>query len=100
MVTFSADISKTTKNLKMKFWDDNEKNMGFRVTSKKYYFRLSPGDENVIGIYPFNKKRLFPKFQLIPILRLQVMHDIGSALLHRLYGTRRRDFMQKMALIP
>ena len=22
-----------------------------------------------------NKKRLFPKFQLIPILRLQVMHD-------------------------
>ena len=25
-------------NLKLKFWDYNEKNMGFHLTHKKYYF--------------------------------------------------------------
>ena len=30
-------------NLKLKFWGYNEKNMGFHLTPKKYYFRLSPG---------------------------------------------------------
>ena len=30
-------------NLKLKIWCYNEKNMGFHLTPKKYYFRLSPG---------------------------------------------------------
>ena len=42
--------------LKAKFWDYNEKNMGFHLTTKKYYFWLHPGDENVIGIRAFNFK--------------------------------------------
>ena len=28
---------------KVKFWGYNEKNMGFHLTPKKYYFRLSSG---------------------------------------------------------
>ena len=46
-------ISKTTKNLKLKLWICNWKYMGFHLISKNILLRLSPGDENVIGIRSF-----------------------------------------------
>ena len=42
MGTFSVITAKVV-NLKLKFWGYNEKNMGFHLTPKKYYFQLSPG---------------------------------------------------------
>ena len=49
-------------DLKLKFWGYNEKNIGFHLTSKKNYFRLHPGDENVIGIRAF--KHEISNFQI------------------------------------
>ena len=52
--TFSAiSYFQSTMNLKLKFWGYDEKNMGFHLTPKKYYFLLHPGGENVIGIIAF-----------------------------------------------
>ena len=53
----------------------------FMAVSIKYYIKLKGifSDSNNIFLWyeseDINKKSLFPKFQLIPILRFQVMHD-------------------------
>ena len=52
--TLFCYIFKTTKNLKLKFWICNQKNMGFHLISKKYTTSgWTLGDENVIGIRAF-----------------------------------------------
>ena len=52
--TFFCHISKTTKNLKLKFWICNQKNMGFHLISKNILLLVEPGgDKNVIGIRSF-----------------------------------------------
>ena len=41
--------------------------MGFNLTPKKYYFQLSPGDENAMGTYHFKMTLVnvtFPNFSL------------------------------------
>ena len=48
-----------------------------------------------------NEKGLFPKFQLIPILRFQVMHDMHVYYSHKLLcwiKSRVRDFLWKLLL--
>ena len=42
-------------NLKLNFWDYNEKYTGFHLTHKKYYFRLRRGDENTMGTSYFKR---------------------------------------------
>ena len=50
-------ISKTTRNLKLKFWICNKKNMGFHLISKNVLLLLEPGGGgggwDVIGIRSF-----------------------------------------------
>ena len=57
----------------------------------------------LIRRYIYTKKGLLPKFRLIPILRLQVMHDYVHWHCSIDYcvklKSRVRDFMPKIALI-
>ena len=56
-ISHFCHISRTTKNLKLKFWICNQKNMRFHLISKNVLLPVEPwGDENVIGIRTFNIK--------------------------------------------